>query len=83
MLINFIAGLALGWAALRWWNIPRKGQGLDLYFRRLAFLGVSLALVSVMERGMTEINVFFVLVLLVKSAVCFLFLFGPQNGANL
>ena len=82
MLINFIAGLVFGWAALRWWNIPRDGEGWDLIGRRLTFLVVSLALVSVMEQGLSEINVFFVLVLLVKSAACFLFLFGPQPGAN-
>ena len=77
---NFALGLLLGWLALRLWNIPRTSCGWMLFSKRLVFLVVSLALVSIMEQGLNEVTVFAVFVLLAKSAVSFLFLFGPQLG---
>jgi hypothetical protein len=79
---TFALGLLLGWIALRRWNIPHTSCGWTLFTKRLVFLVVSLALVSIMEQGLNEVTVFAAFVLLAKSAVSFLFLFGPQIGEH-
>lgn len=82
MHVTFPLGLILGWAALRWWNIPYAADGQSAFPRRLAFVLVSTATVLAMEQHLSEVTVFAITVIMAKTLVGFLFLFGPQIGGH-